>query len=151
MKVIGIDPGKSGGVAVLDLDGNVEVCLGIGKMTDQDLWRLLALQEPGVVYLEKVHSSPQMGVVSAFTFGECYGKIYMAAIAAGLRLELVRPVQWQKSLGLKTAKKKLGSAENKRRNKARAQELYPGQKVTHEVADALLIAEYGRQDLLKKS
>lgn len=144
MKVIGIDPGKSGGIAIIEgrqLHGHI----GLAKLTDREVWELLARNEPALCVLEKVHASPQMGVTSSFTFGQSFGMIRMAVIAAGLRLEMVTPQTWQKSIGLKSIKAKLGSAENKKRNKAMAQELFPGIKVTNATADALLIAEYGRR------
>jgi hypothetical protein len=39
------------------------------------------------------------------------------------------------------------SAGNKNVTKTRAAQLFPGVKMTHAIADALLIAEYGRRCL----
>lgn len=144
MSIIGIDPGKSGGVAVIH-NGDI-TAMPLSKLTDQDVWRFLAEREPSTVILEKVHSSPQMGVKSAFTFGESYGSLRMAVIAAGLRLVMVSPAKWQREIGLQSTKAKLGASENKRRNRAKAQELFPSVKVTHAIADALLLAEWGKRN-----
>ena len=142
--IIGIDPGASGGIVVL-CDGRTAAY----KMpaTERDVWQLLAEHEPATCYIEKVSSSPQMGVVSAFKFGRSVGLLHMAAIAAGLRVEFVTPQKWQRALGLIVKGRGLGQDDTskKNRNKARAQELYPALKVTHAIADALLIAEYGRR------
>lgn len=143
--VIGIDPGVSGGVAILR-GADVETH-SLKSLTEQDFWRLLAEHEPATVYLEEVSSTPQMGVKSAFTFGAAYGMARMAAIAAGLRLVTVRPNAWQTALKLPKVGGEIGKngTAKKNRNKARAQELFPTLRVTHLNADALLIAEYGRR------
>ena len=142
--VIGIDPGSSGGVAWTDgTNYHAE------KMpaTTADLVALLRDSQAEWCYIEKVHASPQMGVVSAFKFGVSAGCVLTAAIAAGLRTELVPPQKWQKAFGLIVKGKGLGKYDTskKNRNKAKAQELFPDVKMTHAIADALLIAEYGRR------
>jgi crossover junction endodeoxyribonuclease RuvC len=138
MTVIGIDPGINGGIAwIMGRKPCVE------KMPDtlQDLWELLrdievSSEEYCHAYLELVHSSPQMGVKSAFTFGNGFGHIEMALTAAGIPFTRVRPQVWQKELGCMTK-------GDKNVTKRKAQELFPTIKCTHAVSDALLIAEYG--------
>ena len=149
--IVGIDPGRSGGIAIWT-DSGVEV----HKMpaTEMDMYSILC-HIPGstrtgcgaVAFVEKVHASPQMGVVSAFKFGRSVGEIHMMCIALGMRLEYVTPQKWQKHFGLILSGRGLGqrNTDKKNRNKARAQELFPGIKCTHATADALLILEYGRQ------
>lgn len=139
--IIGVDPGANGGIAWIT-DG--KAC--VEKMPDtlQDLWELVVSisLEAGTggmgirAYLEAVSSSPQMGVVSAFSFGRGYGNLEMALTAAGIPFERVRPQVWQKSLGCMTK-------GDKNVSKRRAQELFPDRKITHATADALLIAHYG--------
>ncbi len=147
MRIIGIDPGKNGGIAVFD-GGNIDC--GKTPATTADFWHYLAGLDPAVCFVEKVHSTPQMGVSSAFTFGKSVGIIEAVVIAAGLRLVYVSPQKWQKELGLISKARGLGKGdtEKKNRNKARAQELFPELEVTHAVADALLICEYGRRTTL---
>jgi len=136
MTTIGIDPGTNGGIAWI-ADG--KAC--VEKMPDtlQDLWELfrdIASEGDCRAYLEQVHSSPQMGVVSAFTFGNGFGHLEMALTAAGIPFERVRPQVWQKAMGCMTK-------GDKNVSKRKAQELFPQIKVTHAIADALLIASYG--------
>jgi len=140
--IIGIDPGKSGGIVWIT-DG--KPC--VEKMPDtlQDLWELIVSisMNAGIggtdihAYIEQVHSSPQMGVKSAFTFGNGFGHLEMALTAAGIPFTRIRPQVWQKKLGCMTK-------GNKNITKQKAQELFPGIKVTHAIADALLIATYGK-------
>lgn len=143
--IIGIDPGKSGGIACLRGDTTT-----VQKMpsTERDLWDLLSeFDDAAAVFVEKVGATPQMGVVSAFKFGRSLGLIHMACVASGIRLEWVTPQKWQKEFGLIVKGRGLGQSdtEKKNRNKARAQELFPCITMTHAIADALLIAEYGRR------
>ena len=145
MTTIGIDPGKSGGIAWIT-DG--DACVEKMPETLADLWELIAdIDRANAIrgnplrakaYLEMVHSSPQMGVKSAFTFGNGFGHLEMALTAAGIPFERVRPQKWQQAMGCMTK-------GDKNVSKRRAQELFPHLKPTHATADALLIAEYGRR------
>jgi hypothetical protein len=148
MTTIGIDPGINGGIAWIT---SGKLC--VEKMPDtlQDLWELIQdiryceMANPRFpnehrchAYLEQVHSSPQMGVKSAFTFGNGYGHLEMALTAAGIPFERVRPQVWQKEMGCLTK-------GDKNVSKRKAQELFPSTKVTHAIADSMLIAAYGRK------
>jgi len=142
---IGIDPGASGGIAWTHEDG-----MRVENMPDtiQGVWELLShiVNDSAMIYrhtefkayLEQVHSSPQMGVCSAFKFGNGFGHLEMALTAAGIPFERVSPQKWQKAMGCMTK-------GDKNVSKRRAQELFPGVKVTHAIADALLIAEFGQR------
>lgn len=142
---LGVDPGKSGGLALLDATG---YCVLATKMPERDgdlaIWlasaRRTALEAGGTIraFLENVWVSPQMGVRSAFTFGEQVGRIKMALRGTGISYDLVVPVKWQNALDCRS-----GGFKNV--TKGRAIELFPMVNVTHALADALLIAEYGRR------
>jgi len=145
MFYIGIDPGKTGGIAWI-LSGE-EKAYGFSKlegMTEHDTWQLLAKLEPGVCVMEKVHAGPSMGSSAAFKFGKSFGALHMAVICAGLQVEMVSPQKWQKEFGLLVKGRGFGQGdtEKKNRNKVKAQELFPAIKITHAIADALLIAMY---------
>ena len=139
---IGIDPGASGGIAMLDAQGRV-VALEKMPATDRDILDVLAqateLEWTPTAVLEFVRSSPQMGVVSAFTFGCGWGALRMALCASQIPFDEVTPAKWQRALSCLTH-------GDKNVSKRRAQELFPGQKITHATADALLLAEYGRRN-----
>lgn len=137
MTYIGLDPGKSGSICAITPTGPI-----VHKMpdTDKDLLDLLksvmfSNDGKAVAMLEEVSSSPQMGVVSAFTFGRGYGKLEMALMAAEIPCDRVRPQVWQKAM-------RCLSKGNKNVTRAKAQELFPALKCTHNISDALLIATY---------
>lgn len=148
---IGIDPGVSGGIAAIDDNGRA---LGVHNMpaTERDLLDVLCLYvNPGTqtrAVLERVSSSPVMGRASAFTFGRMVGQLEMALVALQIPYDRVVPQKWQAALGART-KGIIGvRAADKNITKRRAQALFPSSKVTHAVADALLLAEYCRRQAL---
>lgn len=55
-------------------------------------------------YMEAVSSSPQMGVSSAFAFGEGFGIVKGVLAALGVPLVLVPPAKWKRDLGLNQSK-----------------------------------------------
>ena len=140
----GIDPGQSGGLAMID--NNVSVV----KMpsTDQDIWNWFSNLKNTKCFavIEKVHSMPGQGVASTFKFGMGYGGLKMALTASGTPFEEITPRKWQKALGIVPRSKTESKTEFKNRLKAKAQQLFPDIKMTLAICDALLIAEYNRRN-----
>lgn len=162
--IIGIDPGKNGGIALLDQEGNV---INVEKMpeTPQDLYSSLAQlsslvaaldDSQLVVYIEKVGGIPGQGASSAFSFGKGCGHLEMALLALKMKTNDVTPQKWQKlySVGHSSITKSTAAEkkEHKLKLKAKAQSLFPslGKKITNATCDALLIAEYGRKQEVGK-
>jgi len=137
MQYLGVDVGVSGGLALLDDAGAVVWAIKM-PVTDADLFALLPRDELTVAVLEKVHSSPQMGVTSAFTFGTGYGRCRMALTAARIPFDELTPKTWQRKLGGLSGGDKLLL-------KTRAQQLYPTVRITLTTADALLLATVARR------
>jgi len=137
--VIGVDPGVNGGIAFLH-DGKVAAY----KMpaTERDIYDLLATGEESapIVFLESVHSMPDQGVSSSFKFGRGYGFLRGAITALKYPLHDVSPQKWQRALGCLTG-------GDKNISKQMAQQLFPQLKITHSIADAILLTEYGRRAL----
>lgn len=153
-KLIAIDPGKAGGIAVYSLDRGEVVDLVSMPETPQDLWEFIKhYQNNSRCYLEKVGGIPgQGGVSSMFNFGKGFGWIEMALIANKIPTTEVTPQKWQKELQLGSKGKK-STLEWKTKLKQRAQQLWPTvekqfnlkfKKDWLAVSDALLILEYAR-------
>lgn len=146
---VGVDPGKTGGIARLDEAGAI---LSLDKMpeSEADLLAILRgnLEVDGRTFalLESVHAMPGQGVTSMFSFGENFGLCKGCLSGAGVPWELVRPVEWQRGLGIPKVKGE-GREDRKRRLKAHAKRLWPDDAkiITNATADALLIAEYCRR------
>lgn len=140
---LGIDPGKNGAIACITAANDLRVLKHLGEYEDAVLigWICQLLQDglvPANTVVEKVHSSPQMGVKSAFTFGEQFARVCFLVAAAGLPHRLVSPQKWQKTLGCMTG-------GDKNLTKAFALDLFPNHKATHADSDAICIAEYARR------
>ena len=148
---LGIDPGKSGGLAVLDAHGAV---LAVKSMpdTERDIADFLAEWDSGFAVIEKVGpnrnrtkgQAPQ-GSSSMFTFGRNYGFLRGSLVALRIAFEDVLPVKWQRPMGIAAPAKNETSTAKKNRHKQKAQQLWPSIRITHATADALLIAEYARR------
>jgi hypothetical protein len=147
--IIGIDPGKSGGVAWRKTTAQREYTDATKfPETEKDVanlfYELMNTERDCFAYLERVGATPQMGVTSAFTFGRGYGFLRGCLIGFGIPFEEVSAVKWQAEFGLRQGKK-LAQGDSEKHNaiKGKAQQLFPHLQITHAKAAALLICEYG--------
>jgi hypothetical protein len=149
--VVGIDPGTKGGVAVLGPSGEpIYLKAFRPEMTEETLIEALrdalkiarAFDLGAPVFIEKVGYIRGDGGQGAFTFGRISGLIAGAVLMSLQRPRYVYPMMWQSKLNCL-------SGGNKNVTKKRAADLFPKVKMTHAVADALLIAEYGRRMFLE--
>lgn len=140
---LGIDPGKQGAAAIiLHKDRTSAPIIGpvfkFADKTDGDICEhfqsLIIDFDIKSARIERVSSSPQMGVVSAFTFGRGYGFLHGLLLGLGIPYEEVAPLTWQNAL-------KCVSGGDKKITRAKAQQLFSNQiKIIHGNADAILIA-----------
>lgn len=161
---LGIDPGKSGAIAVLDADGTLKFQVtptiaaerGRSRREFDVTGMVAALNTVKVqhvvrlITIERVGPMPQDGPVQAFSFGEGFG--LWRGIMAGLGLPhiLVRPQTWK-------AKILSGTKQDKGAAIAWCQARYPDVSLLrtprcaspHDgFADAACLAEYGRREVL---
>ena len=141
-KYLAIDPGKSGGIAVLSED-SVEAykC----PPTFKEMANLIKKVSKNSYYprkkmicvLEKVHAFPTDGRSSLFKFGTNYGVWVGILESNNIEYELVMPKKWQKDFNLPKIKK-----ERKQELKTIAKCFY--EKATLYTADAICIAVWRR-------
>ena len=136
---IGIDPGKSGAIAIILDDGKLYVeKFNEGIKSLFDLVKLCSKYKYTCA-IEKVHSYPGQGVASTFSFGVNYGIWLSILNSNNIHYHNPTPQKWMSYyLELGTYDKK----DRKAKLKAIAQSLYPTTKVTLVNADAILIAHY---------
>lgn len=113
MIYIGIDPGKSGGIAIiseLHLEAVTPMIIA-GK--DIDLWataewvdRYTFEDEHAICYIEKVSAMPKQGVTSMFNFGFSTGAMHGVIAALGIPRYLVTPQTWKNKILTGTKKDK---------------------------------------------
>jgi len=141
---LGVDPGCEGAMTVLaanDSGSYVGDLIAFGGATESeiaDALRIFADDYEVFAALESVHSMPKQGVASTFKFGKAYGFIRGVLIALGIPFEDVTPQKWQKELGCLTK-------GDKNVSKAKAQQLFPGVKITNKTGDSVCIAEYAKR------
>lgn len=104
--MIGIDPGLTGAVAILDGQSlrvhdipTAPGPKGRSVMLHRALFDLLDLP-PAVAFVEFVSARPGQGVTSMFRFGETLGAIHMALAARGHALHQVTPAVWKRHFGI---------------------------------------------------
>lgn len=149
MKTCGIDPGKKGGLAIIEDDKLVErIVMPINKEDNID-WGVIAdflsKHKPNVVYIEQVSARPGQGVCSMFSFGKSYGGLFGVCGALKLPVKSVIPRTWQKKL--------MGDETHEKEDTIKfVQDKFPDNsllatsrsKVSHDgMADAIAIACYG--------
>tara|TARA_B100000242_G_scaffold275716_1_gene231012 strand:- start:80 stop:565 length:486 start_codon:yes stop_codon:yes gene_type:complete len=160
MIVIGIDPGLSGALAILE---NKRV-LGIfempvmpeGKKNKRQLnsAQLVNILRDNIkinneiaVVVEQVNAMPGQGVTSMFNFGQTFGAIKGVCAALNLPIYFVRPSKWKKHFEL------INSSKDSSRTKAI--EMYPSlsaqlaKKKDVNKSDAILIARFYVETKLK--
>lgn len=150
-RFIGIDPGANGSIAMIPEEGEIELC-----PLDKDLLRIrcnLWCMDECFCILEHVTSSPQMGVASAFSFGENFGFIQGMLEAFYMPYELVKPQKWKKAMSCLLGRDATPK-QKKERDLEVAKRLFPQVSFRrtprcktdwYDAADAILLAEYGRR------
>lgn len=87
----------------------------------------------------------KQGAATMFKFGQNFGHLEMGLIGAGIPHRLVIARTWQEPFDLLRKDKRESVTDKKNRHKVEAQRFFKEIKVTHAIADALLIAEHCRR------
>ena len=153
MKIIGIDPGLSGAIAVLENNKVLKLfdipVMSEGKKNKRQLNSALLVSllkeniqnnEEVSVVVEQVNAMPGQGVTSMFNFGQSFGILKGICSAMQLPMYFVRPSKWKKYFNLINSEKDA--------SRTRAIEIFPyfssqlSKKKDTNKADAILIASF---------
>ena len=153
MLIFGIDPGLSGGIAILQDNKIKEIfdmpVMSDGKKNKRQLNSALLAQlikenikdiENTVMVVEQVNAMPGQGVTSMFNFGQTFGAIKGVCAALELPIFFVRPSKWKKHFEL------INSSKDSSRTKVI--EMYPtlsnqlAKKKDVNKSDAILIGRF---------
>lgn len=150
---IGIDPGFSGGVAILKND-DIETINMPEEFTDIYEMFLEIKEKYGndelIAVMENVgYGIPGQSSKATASFARHNGHIEMALYALHIRTVKVTPQKWQKyfsnSIGAVPGEnERKGKKEWKNKLKSLARQMYPDAKATLYTADAILLADYGK-------
>ena len=153
MIIIGIDPGISGAISIIENKKIIDVYdtptmidgkknkrqINSAQVTNIIKERLNSGKEV-VVVVEHVNAMPGQGVTSMFNFGQSFGVIKGICAALSIPIYFVRPSKWKKHFNLiKT---------NKDASRTKVIQVYPeisgelSRKKDANKADAILIALY---------
>lgn len=156
MRIIGIDPGLSGALALLDAGELIEIVdidASHSRINAAHLAAVIQRWQPDFAICEAVTARPGQGVTSMFTFGHGLGTITAVIATLGVPYLLVRPQCWQAYFEFQSSS---GKAEHKREIADRAEALYPGAPLYGPKgalrdgrSDALLLARYAHDQLSK--
>ncbi len=160
MMILGIDPGLSGAIAVLEKKKVLSLSdmpvMNEGKKNKKQLnsAQLVNIirentigEEEIAVVVEQVNAMPGQGVTSMFNFGQTFGAIKGVCAALNLPIFFVRPSKWKKYFDL------INSSKDSSRTKVI--EMYPSlssqlsKKKDVNKSDAILIARYYYDTRLK--
>ena len=153
MKIIGIDPGLSGAIAILEDNKVLNIfdmpVMAEGKKNKRQLNSAqlvniirdnTASTDEVAVVVEQVNAMPGQGVTSMFNFGQTFGAIKGVCAALNLPIFFVRPSKWKKHFEL------INSSKDSSRTKTI--EMYPSlsnqlsKKKDVNKSDAILIARF---------
>ena len=162
MKIIGIDPGLTGAIAIMQNKKVLDIIdmpvMAEGKKNKRQLnsAQLVSIikkniesNEEVAVVVEQVNAMPGQGVTSMFNFGQTFGAIKGVCAALELPIFFVRPSKWKKYFELINA--------SKDSSRTKAIEMYPSlsnhlaKKKDVNKSDAILIARYFNETRLKDS
>jgi len=162
MKIIGIDPGLTGAIVIMQNNKVLDIIdmpvMAEGKKNKRQLnsaqlvsiiKKNIVSNEEVAVVVEQVNAMPGQGVTSMFNFGQTFGAIKGVCAALELPIFFVRPSKWKKYFEL------INSSKDSSRTKAI--EMYPSlsnhlaKKKDVNKSDAILIARYFNETRLKDS
>lgn len=158
MRVLGVDPGGSGALALLHGGGLLvadmpvfQVMRGKTAKAEVDvraIFDLLDEWKPDVCYFEQVGGIPGQAASAAFNFGRAVGLAEAAVKGCGARFVAVAPATWKRRMGLPTGKDKKAAKDASR---SMATNMFPASAAAFRRvkddgrAEAALLAEYGRR------
>lgn len=158
MIITGIDPGNAGAFAFIDVENNtIEIIdmpvfefyttkkrVQIDPYTISNILRERNIEH---VYMEEVFSSPQMGVTSAFSFGNGKGMIEGVTAALQLPMTQVKPAAWKKAMKVPADKRAAVKRASQLLPAASGTFVGPRGGIIDGRAEAALLALYGAFEL----
>jgi crossover junction endodeoxyribonuclease RuvC len=150
MKILGVDPGIYGGLAIVDIvDGAAPHLLdaidipvvGVGAKERVDTIALrnwITARRPQHALIERAQAMPKQGASSGFKYGRATGSIEAVLTCCEIPMTIIEPTAWKKFHGLRGGEKEA--------SRQRALMLWPtahalfARKMDHGRAEAALIA-----------
>ena len=153
IRVLGIDPGVRGGLAVIEISDTMAPRLvdaidipvtGVGAKERVDVLAIrtwILAHQPQHAAIERAQAMPKQGASSGFKYGRATGALEAVIACCETPLTIIEPTAWKKFHRL--------HATDKEGGRQRALQLFPAahalfvRKKDHGRAEAALIALYG--------
>ncbi len=148
--IMGLDPGKCGGISLLDFKGAVVGSYPIPE-TEHEAVELIGEFAPRIAFcaIERLQPMFKASKVAMFKLGRSYGFLRGILTVMQIPFDEVPPKAWQATVGCVFQKAENGKAKNNKAvTRAKAQQLFTGKcpvRITDKIADSLLIAEHARR------
>jgi crossover junction endodeoxyribonuclease RuvC len=162
MKVLGVDPGVRGGLALVItfnsaapelVDASDIPVIGVGAKERVDVHALrdwIMKYQPQHAVIERAQAMPRQGSSSGFKYGRAVGAIEAVIACCEIPMTIVEPTSWKKFHGLHKAPSQTAT-EVKEVSRQRALQLFPAahrllsRRMDHGKAEAMLIALAAQQ------
>jgi crossover junction endodeoxyribonuclease RuvC len=153
MKVLGVDPGIRGGLAIVSINVSAApqlvdaIDIPVTRVGARERVDVLAIRtwitahQPQHALIERAQAMPKQGASSGFKYGRAAGAIEAVLTCCEIPMSIVEPTAWKKFHQLRGGDKEGG--------RQRALQLFPSahallaRKKDHGRAEASLIALYG--------
>jgi crossover junction endodeoxyribonuclease RuvC len=153
VKVLGIDPGVRGGLAIVEIDNGaaprvidaIDIPVtGVGAKERVDVLAIrtwIQAHTPDHAAIERAQAMPKQGASSGFKYGRAVGALEAVLACCEIPMTVIEPTAWKKLHHLRGGDKEGG--------RQRALQLFPSahallaRKRDHQRAEAALIALYG--------
>jgi len=150
MRILGIDPGVRGGLALVEIldDGSLHLLdaidvpvAGAGAKERVDpvaISEWMVGRRPQHALIERAQAMPKQGASSGFKYGRAVGALEAVIACCGVPITVVEPSMWKRAVGLRGSEKE--------QSRLRALQLFPhssslfARKKDHGRAEAALIA-----------
>lgn len=152
MRIVGIDPGISGAIA-LHVDGKLDSLDDMpvfnGGTDGAELASLLGKWKPDCVFLEVSHAMPLNGKIATFSLGMNTGIVIGVVQSLSHPLFRITPARWKSKMGV--------TRMDKNGVRGIVREMYPDWHSTfarvrdHNRAEAVLISRYGVSQMINRA
>jgi crossover junction endodeoxyribonuclease RuvC len=150
MRILGIDPGVRGGLAIIEIDNGIAPKLidaidipvtGVGAKERVDVLAIRAwilAHKPDHAMIERAQAMPKQGASSGFKYGRATGALEAVIACCEVPMTIIEPTAWKKFHHLRGGDKEGG--------RQRALQLFPAahallaRKKDHGRGEAALIA-----------
>jgi crossover junction endodeoxyribonuclease RuvC len=154
-KILGIDPGLSGGLSIIDERFNLIACIPMPTLTfdgkkrrvdPRPVFDFIATHAPELAVVELVGARPGQGVVSMFNFGDAFGVVRAVTECLCPVVRYSRPQEWRGHQNLSgLSKEQIAEVAFE---VFQAEQIYGKSRggkrsVRDGISDCLMIAKYG--------